>query len=303
MTTALANKFLRTFTLTIQGKTAVHEVTYPATVVFDINRRTFSNLNGARFLVYNLDQSVRNDIYKDPYPTPEDNLPRKVIFEAGYLSQGFEGKIFDGNIKRAISYREGPDIVTEIEGLDGMNAVRETQIERTRSSGWDAATEMRAIAELMAAKGVTLGALGNVAAKIQSTRGVTWSGSVWNILKRLTTGAGGYACIDMSKVYLMDEADAFDSPGNIAQIDASTGLLQTPRRQGAIVDIEMLFEPRITLMQKISVLSKVNPLINGQFVVRGVGHRGTISGAKDGGVTTSLSAFQPTTGLSTVVPE
>lgn len=295
------SKFQRTYTMKVQGRSGnVYAISDPLTVVFDVSRRAFGSLNTGHFTVYNLSQSVRNDIR---YDNAIDAERRTFSFSAGYKSEGYEPVIFQGTLQRALVYRDGPNVATEIQVLDGGQAVQNAQLELSRAHPWDAAVEMANIIGLMSKYGVKLGAVGSLFKNFKSTRGTTWIGSVWDVLKKKAAASGGYACIDLEKAYLMAQNDALVIPGALPQLDASTGLIGTPRRSGWVVDANMIFEPRVQLMQALKCLSLINPDITGTFSVQAIGHRGTISGAVDGGCETSLSLYSSPVGLNMVVPK
>jgi len=295
------SKFQRTFKLTVQGKSGnTYVISDPLTVIFDVNRRAYGSLNTGHFMVYNLGAAARGDIQ---YDNAIDAEARPFQFQAGYISEGYKPILFKGTLQRALSYRDGPNIVTEMQVLDGGEAVQKAQIERTRNYPWDPATEIRQIISLMNPHGVTVGALGSIVQNMRATRGVTWIGSVWDVLCKVAAAKGGYACIDLQKVYIMAQNDALAIPGAIPQLDASTGLIGTPRRSGWILDAEMIFEPRVQLMQALKVVSSVNPNINGTYAVQAISHRGIISQAKDGGVVTAMSLQTLPETMNLVVPE
>ena len=83
-------------------------------------------------------------------------------------------------------------------------------------------------------------------------------------------------------------------------IDATTGIIGTPRRSGWNLDAEMLFEPNLQLNQQLTVNSSVEPYINGTYAVQAIAHQGIISGAKDGGCETSLTLVGYPTGFNQV---
>lgn len=281
------SKFQRTFKMEVQGRSGrTYTITDPLTVVLDINRRAYGSLNTATFMVYNLAQETRSDIQ---YDNAIDAEPRPFRFNAGYQSEGYQPLVFYGDLQRALSYREGPNVVTEIQVLDGGIAAQYVQVERTRNYPWKPEAELRSLVDLMKPHGVTLGSLGSIAAGMTATRGVTWIGSVWDVLRKIAAAQGGYACIDHGKVYLMAQNDALVIPGALPQLDASTGLIDTPRRSGWVVDAQMIFETRVQLLQELKVVSSVNANINGTYCVQSISHRGIISGARDGGVITALS--------------
>ena len=74
-------------------------------------------------------------------------------------------------------------------------------------------------------------------------------------------------------------------------ITTKSGLIGTPRRQGNILDITLMFEPRIQIQQLIEVKSSINPIWDGQYKVIGLKHQGTISGAVGGDLTTNLQLY------------
>lgn len=300
------SKFQRQYTVTVQGRSLnTYVFKDPLTLVFNTNRRAFGSLNTASFTIYNLTEATRKDLQFDNVLDASLNGGRGLSFEfkAGYVSEGFQPTLFAGTIQRAFSYREGPNVLTEMQILDGGNAVQYAQVERTRNYPWDPEAELRQLVALMNPFGVTLGAIGSLARNIGRTRGVTWIGSVWDVIRKIASSNGGYACIDLKKAYIMSQNDALAIPGALPVLNASTGLIGTPRRSGWIVDAEMIFEPRVQLMQSIRVESTINPNINGTYSIQSIGQRGVISAAVDGGVITSLSLSQLPESMNLVTPE
>lgn len=304
---SVAAKFNRTYSMRVEGKSGrPYLIEEYVTCVFDIDRKIYqADLNSGHFMLYNLSPSVRADIQKDPFPTPEDPVPRGITFDAGYESEASESVCFDGDIRRCFSYKDGSNVVTEIFAADSVGAVQNAQAELTIGYPLTAVTApqaLRTLVSLMAPHGVTLGAIGSLANRMSSTRGTVWVGSVWNILRRIAGSNNGYAAIDCGKAYLMGSSDYLLLPGNVPEISSATGMLQTPRRQGYMVDVDVLFEPKLQLFQQVDIRSQVEPDVNGPAVVQGIGHRGVISKAKDGGAVTSLRCQQTVAGTA-VAPE
>lgn len=275
----------------IQGRSGrTYNIEYPLTLILNITRRAYGTLNNGSFTVYNLSAAVRKDIQFD-YAIDAggiNSIPRHFQLRAGYVSEGYLPIIFKGTLRSALSYREGPNVMTEIEILDGGDAAYRAQTERTRNFPWKPVDEVTQLITSLNKYGVTLGALGSIIPEMQSTRGVTWVGSTWDILRKIATSHRGYACIDMEKVYMMAHNDALIVPGAMTKLDSSTGLIGTPRRSGWKLDAQMLFEPRVGLMQKIEVESSISTDFNGGYFIQTISHKGIISGAKDGGMVTAL---------------
>lgn len=289
------SKFGRTFTLTVAGRSGtVYKYTLPLTIIFEIMQiGGGSGVNTGHFMIYNLAPTSRSDIeYDVAIDIDADNkgLLRPFTFAAGYESEGIEPMIFSGTIKKAFSYREGPDVITDITVADGLDAISKAQIQLSLAAGWTRQQAAQQIISAMNPYGVTLGAIGSLFDSFPpTTRGVTFIGSAWEAVKKLAATAGGYAKINLGKVYLMDFNDALSAPSMIPKLDASTGLLDTPRRSNMTVDAMMIFEPRLQLLQQIEIASVINPLINGTYTLMSIGHAGIISGARNGKLITSLN--------------
>lgn len=287
-------KFQRDYDLIAVGQSgAPHIISYPITCEFTITRQAFSSCNDAHFTLYNIARDKRHDIYKDNADV-QTNMP--ILFAATHQSQGVAKSIcFKGNITRAFSYRQGPDIITEIEALDGGYGVMNAQVELPLKVGWSWLQAAQALVKLM--PGLSLGGVSNII--IQNSRGLTLAGSCWDILKQIVQD-DGKAFIDLEKVYLLKENDVLVSPNGLLTIDSSIGLLNTPRRQANILTLDLIFEPRLIIGQAIDVNSVVQPEVNGKYHVQGIVHSGVISGAIDSETKTSVTAGSADIGFTEV---
>ena len=292
------SKLQRWFQMNVQGRSGkIHTFETPLTVSFDTSRTSFSSLNTGHFAIKNLSRQTRLDLQ---YDFQYDIVPRTFTFFAGYQSEGWQPLVFVGTLQKAFSYRDGPDVVTDITVLDGGKAALTAQINRPHTFPWDAKTEMTALVQTLNQYGVTLGAIGTLFNGFVPTRGTTWVGNTWDVVSNFCGDLGGYACIDGGKVYLLAQSDVVAASGSVTTIDASTGLIGTPRRSGWSVDAAMLFEPRISLLQKLAISSDVEPSINGTYSVQTVAHRGIISGAVAGDLLTHITMVGSPTGFTTV---
>lgn len=280
-------KFQRKYTLKIQGKSGeIHTIRYPTTCIFDTQRRASSGINSGHFMLYNLDPDVLRDIAFDFYI---DSERRSFQFFAGYATEGFEALISQGNVRSAFFYREGPDVITDIVIQDGGFMAQKAQIIRSRAFPWNERTEAEEVVQTLFPFGITLGAIGSLVGETnKATRGIKWGGSTWDQLKDFAAHRGGTAFVDFEKVYMLAEDDVLAVPGEIPELNETTGMIGTPRRSGWIVDAQMLFEPSLILRQLMKIKSEINTSIVGTFAVQTICHRGIISGAKDGGVLTAL---------------
>lgn len=297
-------KFQRTFTLTVQGRSGrSYTFTDPLTCIFDVQSRITGGVNSGHFMLYNLDPLTRFDIEFDSAIDIDSAgalVRRPLVFNAGYVTEGFQPVVFQGDVTRAFSYRDGTEIITDISVKDGLTAIQKAQIQSSRAYPWDARSEVERIVKTMAPYGVSLGAVGSLFQGYQPKRGTMWLGSSWDVLKSIAAARGGGAYVNQMKVYVMAPTDVIEPPSTLAQLDSTTGLIDTPRRSGWTVTAQMIFEPRVQLGQKLKLLSRVSPSLNGAYAVWAVGHRGMISGAKDGGCITSLEMMQSSSPFFTV---
>ena len=298
-------KFQRVYTLTVQGRSGkVYTFTDPLTLVFDTQSRLTSGINTGHFMLYNLDPITRFDLEFDSALDIDSAgalVRRPLVFNAGYVTEGFEPLCFQGDVFRAFSYREDTgDVVTDFEVKDGGLAIQKAQVQSSRAYPWNAKDEVTRLVSTMAPYGVSLGAVGSLFDGYTPQRGVMHLGATWDNLKKLAGAAGGGVYINQTKVYVMSPNDVLTPAATLAQLDATTGLLDTPIRSGWTVTAKMIFEPRLQLGQQLRIKSQVTPSLNGTYAVWAIGHRGIISGAKDGGCVTNVELFQSSSPFFTV---
>jgi hypothetical protein len=282
----MTQKFGRNFRLTINPNDggAPILIMLPFTIEFWMQRNTYADLNQLSIDIYNLAEGNRNRIFQDRF----NYDPNKTItFEVGYSNLY---TIFSGTIFRASSSREGVDIITRIECLSGQYEIANTQIYQTmQGSPGNPLTLGGIFQTLIGAMGdLTVGAIGDYSSPIQ--RPVVLNGNAWNLLKQYS---GGQAFIDNGKVYVLHNNETVPAGSNVAVINDSTGLLDTPRRDDAFLSITTLMEAGIDMAQEVQLQSSVQPVYNGTYKVIGIQHRGMISGAVCGDLRSIFSLLAP----------
>lgn len=283
------SKLQRTYTMEIQGRSGkLHTFSMPLTVQFDVTRSAYGSLNVGHFTLRNLSRNTRLDLQYDYQYEPQTN--RTFSFYAGWASEGTQPLVFIGSLQKAFSYREGPDVITDITVLDGGYAAIWAQIEHTVNK-FNPERDIPAIAATLSKFGITLGAVGSLFKNYDPStdNGLVSAHNSWDKLRGLAEDLGGYAFIDFGKIYMMGQNDVLATAGPVPQINASTGLIGTPRRSGWTVDAVMEFEPGVTLLQQVSISSVVEPSANGTYAIQVISHRGMISLAVDQGVMTILT--------------
>jgi len=269
-------KFGRNYLLSIEtasGKTI--KIGPPFTVEFDITRNTLTSANVAQFRVYNLSPENRNQIRFNVFDT---GIFRGLKFEAGYGSD--LGIAFSGGINIAWSVREGVNFISQIECFDGGFAFANGTTNQQFPAGVAQKSVIAAISKDL--PHTSTGAIGSYPGVL--SKGNAYSGNTGKILDELT---GGGAFIDNGIFNALNSNEYIAETNDITVINTESGLLGTPIREPSVVRFDMLFEPRLSVGQKINLQSETEEAYNGVYKVTGVKHRGVISGAVCGSAITT----------------
>ncbi len=250
------------------------------TIEFEISRQSWSASQTGTFRIKNLNEQTRNLLHKDAYALTER---RAIQFRAGY--EQFLPLCFNGQVITANSYRtEGsPEFITEITAFDGGFPM---------VNGW---TSINIAAGITVTKVLTdlaqslpqitsvpiIGDFPQVNRKSKVLFGNTWS--------VILSESENLATIDNGQVKALHPHEVIDA--QIPVINASTGLLGSPRRSATNFEFQMIFEPRLTLGQIVQVDSSSNRAFNGLYKVLGFTHRGVISPTQNGKRTTTALLF------------
>lgn len=286
-------KFGRKFVLLVETSDSEFvEIKDPITCEFSIVRNNLASANTATFTLYNLNPDSRNKIYKDQY---DMGTFRGVQFYAGYGSQAKKvnedetetiilPQLFNGAIKKASSQREGPDFKTEIECYDGAINVATATVSQTQPPGSTRKALINGLIQsLTGVNATTIGTGFDDASK----RGTSMMGNPMELLQQLS---GNTFYIDSQNAYALGPEEVI--PSDIRLISADNGLLNTPRKYETLVELDMLFEPRLKPSQAVELKSVTDARFNGVYKVVGITHRGTISGSVGGDCKTSVQLLE-----------
>ena len=266
-------KFGRNYMLTVQVN-AVQTVTIqlPFTMQFDITRNVLSSANVCQIRIYNLGQKTRNLLR---FNMMDQQTFVDVKLKAGYGNVASNLPIlFDGNITRGWSQREGVNFITYLQCFDGGFAFANGQTNMTFPAS---TTNESIIASLIGSMPhTTVGAVGSFPGSL--SRGNAYAGNTADLLRQNFNNAffidnGVGHCINNDE-YIVD------SP--IVQVNADSGLLGTPLREQNVLHFDILFAPEIKPGRLVNLASLTDPSFNGLKKVTAVSHRGVISGAVAG---------------------
>lgn len=284
-------KFGRTYSMKIQINDQLEavEIDYPMTLEFNVVRNTFASANTGTFTIFNLGEDRRRQIFHDRYDMQKY---RQIILQAGYTSEQNTplSTIFQGNVRSAYSFKRKQDWTTVIEAWDGGYGIVNGQVSESVSPARSVTDVIRALVQAM--PNVAVGTVD--IPDVQKTRGSAMFGNAWDVIRRLVGNNPAY--IDNEKVNAVTQGTYVAPPEGIKLITSATGLLGTPRKLGALLEVDMIFEPRIFINQLVD-LESIESYYDGQYAVMGITHRGTISGAVCGDAVTTLSLWSGTQAL------
>lgn len=278
----MAGKFGRKFKLLIEvdgGKTLVFQ--NPLTIQFHVKRNVNALNNTISMDIFNLSKIHRDMIFQDSFYT--SNVQRRIELQAGYDNLY---TIFKGTFNEANSVRSGVNIKTNIVAYNGSFETQNAFTYQTVKAGSNHQSILQTLIGALSAvpnTKITAGIISPTYAEKIQQRPVVLEGNVWSLIKKYSDG---HAYIDLEKVYATKNNEYI--AGGIPLIDASTGLLDTPKRSDSLIEVSTLFEPRFSINQLVQLNSTVNTKYNGQYVVKGIEHAGIISDAVGGDLRTTI---------------
>jgi hypothetical protein len=247
------------------------------TIDFDIQRGVGADLNSMTLRIYNLSRDNQAQLFQARLDLSNKNTftARPIILQAGY-NDGLS-VIFRGGIREAFTFRQGNDLITQVEALDGILSTTQTYA----NISYDSATTAQQIVDDLVAPLTSQTDVEAGQTKLSTTtaaligdnqRGYVIAGNAYNILQEYTSNK---AFIDLGELSILSDNECIRP--SVRVIDADTGLLGIPRLDGLRVTIETIFEPRINVGEFIEVQSSVAKQFNGQYKVAAVQHKGMLS--------------------------
>lgn len=250
------------------------------TCQFSVTRGVISGANKCNIKLYNLAPSTRDKIFQDAFQPYFENW-KYVKLEAGY--DGNLTQIFLGRIMQAYSHRQGgqTDIVTEIQAL--AYDIFDCSASYTFEAGTTYKEALQTIST-GSMPNVKLENVGNLEGTFKTR--TTFDGDAMENISKLT---GGNAFVDNNSLNVLMSNEVIDVP--VPVITEANGLLDTPDRRGANLEVKMLFEPSLIVGQLLEIKSGISPIFNGQYKVMGFTHDCTISGNDAGSRVTTVNLF------------
>lgn len=259
------------YKLLVQGADgAITEVSLPFTVQITTRREIQNSPAEADVTIYNLNMNSRENLYFDRY-----NFAGYRSFE---LYMGYGGDmslVFKGNVMECYSVRSGVNFETHINAWDGgmfyISGFNSKTYNNTKVSD-----QIKSLMDEVKNGNVKIG---KISPKIDEntseiSRPQSYFGKTTDIIKNIV-GKAFDVFTENEEIKIMKANEVVD--GNITEISAETGLIETPRKQEYTLEVKMMLEPRIQIGQAVELNSITAPRFNGVYKVIGVDHDALIS--------------------------
>lgn len=186
-------------------------------ITFDIVKTNQSVCNSASITIYNLSEDSRNQIRE---------LDDDIVLSAGYREYGGTKLVFKGNILRVNHTYNLPDIMTKIEGGDGIKALRDQR----QSVSFEENTSVKDVLNKVSSNlGLTVRELPEDVSG-EYTQGFSHAGSVKEGLDKVCQRIGAIWSVQDNELQITkDNSASVHAPVKISRID---GLLEKLERLG-----------------------------------------------------------------------
>lgn len=245
------------------------------TLEFEIIRKNWSSAQEGKFKVYNLGVDTRESIFKDQWTKDI----RVVQLRAGYVGQPLP-LIFNGQLLSCQSYRSSGsvDVITDISAYDVGLSLAGCVSTFVAPAGTSDSDKIKKLASDLGYPAV----VGNFPNK--SSREEAFNGPTWKLLQQITKGK---VFVDNGQILALGDDEVLDYE---ITLDSGT-IIGSPRRSEALVDVDVLFDPRFSPGMTCKFINSTAPWLNGIWKVQGVTHKGIISPAVAGETLTTLTLW------------
>jgi|WetSurMetagenome_2_1015567.scaffolds.fasta_scaffold81388_3 hypothetical protein len=278
----------------------------PLTVEFNYRKNITGQLNQGSFRIYNLNQETRRQIEFDRFQTQnassvgeQATLPNQLYLPFSF-SEGLAPSAltlaFEGNIQKAYSTKQGVDIITQIDCVDGMYGVNNS-FDKVVVDSPITTTEVLTM---------LFGSMKNLQKGFVSDLPsvelpfFSFNGRVFDKMRQLANGGGnssltcGDCFIDNGKINILATNEAFIDNGVL--VFNADSIIGSPRATGGYIEFDIVLTSELQLAQIIELQTSINSFINGQYKVVGLSGQGTLGDSKVGQNITTVQVFRPIDG-------
>jgi len=268
------SRFNRDYELTVQVSTGQSVVVRPPMrLAFGGNKSVIGGLNKLTLSIYNLKQSNRLALVKDA----EQQIRIPLSLSVGYVD-GLQ-LLFKGTVHRGSNSREGPDMVAELECLDGgfdyLNSFTSETVRGKR----------RAIDTILGDMPDT--GTGKITTQQDLIRPKVLVGASAKLIDDIVN-EGETWYIDDEKLYIIKDDEVVSS--FIPVVNSATGLLNTPTRDQSKITFDTLMNPTLKIGALCRLESSSAPHLDGIYKIDTMGYAGDNYGSKWGQQVTGILA-------------
>ncbi len=252
-------RFSRNYELTMSrpGDVAAVKVVPPMRISFQADKSIRGQLNKIQLKIYNMIESRRLQIVKDP----EDQKIINISLAVGY--QNSLESVFRGTIHQSSNERQGADIITTIEGLDGGYDFLNSYTSRT--------VEGSQLAVDSCLGDMPNTATGKITERPPLTRPKVLVGNSVRLLEEMV-GPDETWFIDDEQFCIMKDDEVISR--FVPKVSPATGLISTPTRKNKEVTFATLMNPAVKIGRRAELESTTAPHLNGVYKMDTISYQG-----------------------------
>ena len=250
-------RFTRDYELKIQALGGEITVRPPMRIQFQADKSIYGGLNKIQIQLENLEERKRQALVKDAEES------KRIPFQ---LSVGYQDRlelVFKGNVHRGSNERQGPDIISKIEGLDGGFDFKNSFTSRTVEGA------EKAIDDCL--KDMPNTSKGKITKRPDLSRPKVMLGNTAWIIDGLV-GPEETWYIENEQLYIIKDNEV--TSRFIPLVTAQTGLISTPTRENKLVTFQTLMNPSIKIGNMAALESTTAPHLNGTYQIRTISYQG-----------------------------
>jgi len=229
----------------------------PIRINFQSDKSIRGGLNKISLQIYNLEERKRLALVKDA------EQQKRIPFQ---LSVGYQNSLellFSGDVHTGANARQGADIITSIEGLDGGFDYLNSFTSATVEGG------QRAIQTVLGDMPNT--SQGKITERPPLTRPKVLVGNSARVIES-TIGPDETWYIDNGQLNVIKDDEV--TGRFIPLVSAETGLISTPTRESRLVTFETLMNPAVKIGQRAQLRSQIAPHLDGIYRIETISYQG-----------------------------
>lgn len=205
-------------------------------IAFNVEKGATQRPNSCTVQVWNTAPSTRTLI---------ETIGNVLILQAGYKEDIGLATIFSGNVTRALTTREGPDWITELEIQDGFLEFRDTKTSLSFGKG---ATVQQVITKIASEFKLPVRKLPDDIAKKTYPAGFAFVGRVRDAMDKACENAGLEWSIQNREIQIIKKGGTFKQKAYVLSSDS--GMVGSPKKEIKTMTEKAAAKEGITIKQK-----------------------------------------------------